>query len=262
MDLVGKPLLDKPHQDHPTLEDTVTDERLHLTGKVALITGAARGQGAAAVELFHELGATVIATDVVDGADVVAGLDRAEFQQLDISVEQDWQRVIDHVIDTHGRLDVLLNNAAIHEPADFLSYPLDKMRRMVDINLFGPILGMRAAAAVMGEGGSIINVSSNDGMRGRPGNLPYSVSKFGVRGASRSAAWDLAGRGIRVNCIMPGAIDTEMLHGATAGVNLNFIPLRRLGRADEVAPVAAFLASDLAGYITGAEISVDGGLLA
>ncbi|MGJ3507996.1 SDR family NAD(P)-dependent oxidoreductase [Enemella sp. A6] len=240
----------------------MTDQTLNLNGKVALITGAARGQGAAAVKLFHDLGATVIGTDVTDGSEVVAGLDRAEFQALDISDEDAWQRVVEYVVTTHGRLDVLLNNAAIHEPADFFAYPMSDMRRMIDINLFGPILGMRAAAAVMGEGASIINVSSNDGMRGRPGNLPYSVSKFGVRGASRSAAWDLAGKGIRVNCIMPGAIDTEMLHGATAQVNLNFIPMRRLGHANEVAPMAAFLASDLAGYITGAEISVDGGLLA
>lgn len=233
-----------------------------LDDRVVLITGAARGQGAAEAELMAELGARVIACDVLDaeGETLAERLgDAVRYHRLDVTESQDWISVVDDVVAEHGRVDVLINNAGAYRRAPLADWTAEQIRNMLDVNLVGPILGMQTVSPVMPDGGVIVNVASTSAMRRFGGSLPYASSKWGLRGASRSAAIELAPR-IRVNCVVPGAVDTPMIDADS--LDLTHLPIPRAARPEEIARIVAFLAADAAGYCTGAEFVVDGGATA
>ncbi|MGH8991443.1 MAG: glucose 1-dehydrogenase [Acidimicrobiia bacterium] len=241
-----------------------------LDGKVALITGGARGQGEAEARLFVELGARVAVADILEdeGRAVAADLgDEAMFVPLDVTSEAAWEKAVGSVTERFGGLQVLINNAGIVSFAPLLGTTLEDYRRVIDVNQVGVFLGMRAAAPAMRAGGSIINISSIDGLVGMPFLTAYVASKFAVRGMTKCAAIELAGLGIRVNSIHPGAVDTPMVAdmlGAAGALDMFLpkIPLGRLAESADVAHLAAFLASDESSYCTGSEFVVDGGLTA
>jgi 3alpha(or 20beta)-hydroxysteroid dehydrogenase len=226
-----------------------------LAGKVAIVTGAARGQGRAEAELFAAEGAAVVAADLADVSDL-------DGVHLDVSSAESWAAAVATVVERHGRVDVLVNNAAIYPRGGIETTSEAEFREVLDINLVGPFLGMQAVLPYMGEGSSIVNISSLNGVAGSVDHVGYTSSKFGVRGLTRAAALDLAPKGIRVNAILPGVIDTPMIASAIAGFEEhigNGIPMRRMGQPHDVASAALFLASDDAAWITGTDLIVDGG---
>jgi 3alpha(or 20beta)-hydroxysteroid dehydrogenase len=229
-----------------------------LAGKVALITGAARGQGRAEAELFATEGAAVVAADVLDVSDL-------DGVHLDVTSAESWAAAVVVAVERHGQVDVLVNNAGIYPRGAIDTVTEAEYRRVLDVNLIGPFLGIQAVLPHMGRGGSIINVSSLNGLAASPETPAYTSSKFGLRGLTRATALDLAPRGIRVNAILPGVIDTPMIASAIAGHEEligNGVPLRRMGRPDDIARAALFLASDDAEWITGTDLTVDGGHIA
>lgn len=247
--------------------------RGRLEGKVALVTGAARGQGAAEARRFVAEGARVVLTDVLDdeGRALAAELgERALYRRLDVTDETEWQVAVGATVDRFGRLDVLVNNAGIGVVSPLDTIDLDLHRRLVDVNLHGVFLGMRAVKPAMQRGGrgSIVNVSSIDGLVGVANMTSYSASKFAVTGMTRSAALELGPHGIRVNSIHPGVIDSPMVREAPAAVQerlarlLERQAIPRMGTPEEVAALALFLASDEASYVTGAQFVIDGGHIA
>jgi 3alpha(or 20beta)-hydroxysteroid dehydrogenase len=240
-----------------------------LDGKVALITGAARGQGKAEATRFAQEGAAVLVADILedDAREVADGLGGAAAHvALDVCCESSWTAAIDAAYTRFGGLDVLVNNAGVLHFSPIVDTSLEDYRRVIDVNQVGVFLGMRAAAERMRDGGSIINVSSIDGLVGMPGLVAYCASKFAVRGMTKVAALEFAARGIRVNSIHPGIIDTPMIDHpevqAVLGTILADVPLRRAADPNEVAELALYLASDASSYSTGAEFVVDGGLTA
>ena len=242
-----------------------------LEGKTALITGGARGQGAAEARLFAEEGANVVLTDVLDeDGERTADAIGADYLHHDVTSEAEWAAAVAHAVALHGGIDVLINNAGIYAQTTLVGSELEEYRRVIEVNQIGVYLGMREVAPVMIErgGGSIINISSVGGMRGGGGGFAYTASKWAVRGMTKSAAVRLGPHGIRVNSIHPGLIDTPML-GDTRMANpdtlkqmLGQIPLGRIAQPGEVAKLALFLASDDSAYSTGSEFLVDGGLMA
>ncbi len=250
-----------------------TAEAGRLDGKVALITGGARGQGAAEARLFVAEGARVVIGDVLDddGEGLAKELgDRVRYVHHDVTNEDAWLAVVETTTSTFGRLDVLVNNAGVFSVAPLTRTSLDEYMRVVNINQVGTFLGMRAVCDTMREqgGGSIVNISSAAGLRGSPGTVAYTASKFAVRGMTKVAAIELARFGIRVNSVHPGMIDTEMIahlrprDDDAAAAQLAGIPAGRSASADEVAMLVLFLASDESRYSTGAEFVIDGGLTA
>ncbi len=234
-----------------------------LTDKVVLITGAARGQGAAEAELLSEMGARIIACDVLDddGNALAQRLGAAvSYLRLDVTDAAAWASVITAVTADFGRIDVLVNNAGIYRKAPLADWSADQIRDVLDVNLVGPILGMQAVSPVMPSGSAIVNVASIAALRGFAEVLPYSSSKWGLRGATRSAARELAPLGIRVNCVCPGAVDTPMIDADS--LDLSHLPMPRAAQAMEIAHMVAFLAGDGSSYCTGAEFVVDGGATA
>jgi 3alpha(or 20beta)-hydroxysteroid dehydrogenase len=240
-----------------------------MDGMVALISGGAKGQGEAEARLFVAEGASVVIGDLLDdqGAKVVADLgDRAAYCHLDVTQPEDWEQAVAAVKDRFGRLDVLINNAGIVRLGMMLDVTLEEFRQVVDTNQIGCWLGMKTAAPLMAEtgGGSIINISSMNGIMPGPGAMSYIASKFAIRGMTKAAALELAPLGIRVNSIHPGAIDTDMAHAALGdpeGNPVGFLPIPRMGRPEEVAKMARFLATDDSSYSTGSEFIIDGGWL-
>ena len=242
-----------------------------LEGKTALITGGARGQGAAEAALFAEEGANVVLTDVLDEegertADIVGGT----FLHHDVTSVEEWAAVVARAVELHGGVDVLINNAGIYADSSIVGGDADEYRRVIEVNQVGVYLGMREVAPVMIErgGGSIVNISSGAGMRAGSSGFAYGASKWAVRGMTKSAAVRLGRHGIRVNSIHPGFVETVML-GQTRIVqrgNLDAaverIPLGRIGQPEEIARLALFLASDESAYSTGSEFIADGGSLA
>jgi 3alpha(or 20beta)-hydroxysteroid dehydrogenase len=243
-----------------------------LAGKVALITGAAKGQGEAEAELFVAEGASVVVTDVDDVGGVVARLgNQAHGAVLDVVDESQWARAVATTVDRFGRLDILINNAGIGiPPRPLTDETIEDHRRILAINSDGVYLGTRAVTAVMSEqgSGSIVNISSIDGLVGVAGMMSYSASKFAVTGMTRVAALELGSRGIRVNSIHPGVISTPMVDDAPAAVKaklqtiLDRQPIARMGTPKEVAYLALYLASDESSYCTGSQFTIDGGHLA
>lgn len=240
-----------------------------IAGKIALITGGARGQGRQEAERFAAEGATVYITDVLDDVGAAAADelgDAVTFLHHDVTRENDWNAVIAGIIEQHGRIDILVNNAGIFSMTPALDTSIEAWDQMVSINQTGVFLGIRDVGRVMCEqgAGSIINISSIAGLAGVGGAHAYAATKWAVRGMSKSAALEFAAHGVRVNSVHPGIIDTDMLRGF--GGNLErvtaAIPMNRTASADEVANVVLFLASEEASYCSGHEFVVDGAMKA
>ena len=244
-----------------------------LEGRVALITGSARGQGEAEARRFTAEGAKVAITDLRDvlGEQLAAELGPDTFyQQLDVTREDDWDAAVAATVERFGTLDILVNNAGIGAFGTLEGLDLKTHHEMIDINLHGVYLGMRAAkAALVATGnGAIVNISSIDGIVGVLGMTSYSGSKFAVTGMTRSAAIELGPLGVRVNSIHPGVINSPMVQEAPPETRarldrlMDMQPIKRMGEPHEIASLALFLASDEASYITGAQLVIDGGHLA
>ena len=244
--------------------------RRRLEGKVALITGGSGGQGTADAQLFAAEGATVILADIVLGpATAVAketerGGGRVAVLELDVTSEAGWTRVVARIRRTFGALHVLVNNAGVVSRSGIMDTSRSDWSRVLDVNLTGPLLGMRACAPLMRDsgGGSIVNISSTAGLVGHSG-VAYVGSKWGLRGITKTAALEFLDWGIRANSVHPSQVsDTRITDGAPPGhpeANARVIPYGRLARPDEVAQAVLFLASDESSYITGSEIVVDCG---
>jgi len=226
-----------------------------LAGKVALISGGARGMGATEAELFVSEGASVVITDVreTEGTETAKRISpdgsHCVFMRHDVTNELDWDIVVSKTVQTFGRLDILINNAGIFEAGSTIDTKLDDFKRTTEINQYGVFLGMKSVAEVMmkQKSGSIINLSSIAGLAGAPGFIAYAASKWAVRGMTRSAAKEFAPFGIRVNSIHPGLINTLMLktiddlgEGVREMVD-STIPWGREGEAIEIARMALFL---------------------
>jgi len=236
-----------------------------LDGKVAIISGAARGQGAAEARLFAAEGAKVVLGDVLDdeGAAVAADIgDAALYAHLDVTDEAQWAAAVKASEEAFGPVSVLVNNAGILHFQSLHKTTLEDFERVMRVNVTGVFLGMKAVTASMVDagGGSIVNVSSTAGLQGLPYLGAYVASKWAVRGLSKTAAIDLGQKGIRVNSVHPGGIDTPMVAGTSGDAPFyKRLPVSRMGSPDEVAAAVLFLASDEASYIAGAELAIDGG---
>jgi 3alpha(or 20beta)-hydroxysteroid dehydrogenase len=243
-----------------------------LDGKVALISGGARGQGAEEGRLFAAEGATVVLADILDelGTQTAAIIEGASYVHLDVRSEDEWNAVVGGIVEQHGRLDIMVNNAAIDLERSLVETSLDEWNQVLAVNQTGVFLGSRTAARAMiaaGHGGSIINISSVAGIEGLKLHTAYGATKWALRGMTRTAAQELGKFGIRVNSVHPGIIETEFTaelksfkDPATRAKMERGIALRRYGRTDDVAKLVLFLASDEAGYCTGQEYLVDGGI--
>jgi 3alpha(or 20beta)-hydroxysteroid dehydrogenase len=236
-----------------------------LEGTVALITGAARGQGEAEARLFAAEGASVVLGDVLDGEGRAVAKDigdAAVYTHLDVTDEEQWQAAVELAEDRFGPIGVLVNNAGILGFDAIDKMDVDTFRKVLDVNAVGTFLGMKSVVSslVRNGGGAIVNISSTAGLMGQAYLSAYVASKWAVRGMTKSAAAELGRKGIRVNSVHPGGIDTEMIAGTdTSAPYYRRLPISRVGSVDEVARVVLFLASDESSYMTGAELAVDGG---
>ena len=241
-----------------------------LDGKVAIVTGGARGQGEAEVRLFAGEGARVVISDVLvdEGEALAAELgDQVAFQRHDVSSEEEWEAAVTATIDRFGEVHVLVNNAGIAHTGRITDHSVADYERLVAVNQLGVFLGIRSVIAPMsaGGGGSIVNISSGAGIRATKYMIGYAATKYAVTGMTASAALELARHQIRVNSIHPGVIETPMLAINTDEVTRAMVkatPMRRMGAPSEIAQVALFLASDESSYMTGAHLPVDGGVTA
>ena len=243
-----------------------------LAGKVAIVTGAARGQGEAHVRRFVAEGAEVVATDVLkdEGEALASELgDGVVFVTHDVADEAQWAAVVERAESAFGGIDVLVNNAGIARMAPLVDMSTDDYLDVIKVNQVGVFFGMRAVAPAMQRrgGGSIVNISSVDGMAGMANVIGYVASKFAVRGMTKTAAVELGSLGIRVNSVHPGGVDTPMIRPAgfeEVDYDAMFarLPIPRCGTPEDIASLVLFLASDESSYITGSEHVIDGGLLA
>jgi 3alpha(or 20beta)-hydroxysteroid dehydrogenase len=241
-----------------------------LDGKVAIITGAARGMGASHARTFIREGASVVLTDRLgeEGRALAAELgDRAAFVEGDVTSAQSWQEVVAAADKRFGPPTVLVNNAGILLLHGLDDVTVEDYRKVVEINQIGVLLGMKAVLPSMRTAGvgSIINIASTMSVRGSLGIFAYGASKWAVRGMTKSAALELAEQNIRVNAVHPSEIATPMIDEmAAAGspIDPNILPVKRFGRPEEVSAVVLFLASDESSFVTGADYAVDGGFLA
>jgi 3alpha(or 20beta)-hydroxysteroid dehydrogenase len=239
-----------------------------LEGKIAIVTGAAQGMGAAHAAKLAEHGARVLLTDVLDGegqrqADALGSA--ARFAHLDVTSPGDWQTVLGIVTDALGPPNVLVNNAGVHsvtkDPITQLSS--EEFKQTIDVNLYGTFLGLKIVGGAMvshRQGGSIINVSSVGGLHGATGGAAYISSKWAVRGLSKTAAVEFGAAGVRVNTIFPGLIDTPMIADVLPEITKRgYGALGRIGQPEEIAALVVYLASDESSFSTGAEFVADGG---
>lgn len=241
-----------------------------LDGKIAIVTGGARGMGAATSRRFVAEGAKVAIADVLEDAGRALAEelgDAARFWKLDVTSEDEWARVVAEVEEAFGGIDVLVNNAGVLLFKGLLDTTKADYERVLGVNLVGEFLGIKAVAPRMiARGrGSIVNVSSVDGMKGANSLVAYASSKWGVRGLTKVAAMELAHKGVRVNSVHPGGVDTIMSnHDGRARNELDKsyanVPMQRIGGPEEVAAASLFLASDDSSYMNGAELVVDGGM--
>ena len=249
-----------------------------LEGKVILITGGSTGIGRATALVVAREGATVVVADVQDaeGAETVrlvqAAGDAAEYHHVDVGDETAVNALLDGIDARHGGLDGAFNNAGIEGPTKkILDYPLDQWERVQRVNLDGVFLCMKAEVALMvkkGRAGSIVSTASAAGLIGIPGACSYNASKHAVVGLTKTVALEYAGRGIRVNAVCPGFIETPMLNRVTdASVKIreqmiNTVPMKRVAQPSEIGEAVAWLLSDRASYVTGVALPVDGGWVA
>lgn len=236
-----------------------------LAGKVALITGGARGLGEAMVRAMVAQGAKVVFSDVLDaeGTALAAELgDSVAYMNLDVTNREQWKDVVDFTVKKFGKLNVLVNNAGIVNFGALEDYSYENWDRVIAVNLTGVFNGMKACVAELKKAApsSIINISSTAGLHGYTALAGYNASKYGVRGMTKAVALDLGAAGVRCNSIHPGAVLTPM----TAGLELpqKHVAMRRIGQPIEIANMAVFLASDESSYSTGAEFIADGGEVA
>ena len=245
----------------------MTEEK--FAEKVVIVTGAARGQGASEAACFIEEGATVYLADLLDseGQAVADRLgERATYVHHDVSDPASWLRLEERLADEEGGADILINNAGVNGLGMFMDLTLDQFLSVINVNQMGCFLGMQTAVRLMRErgGGSIVNISSINGLSGGRGAMAYVASKFAIHGMTLSAAIELGDQNIRVNSVHPGAIDTQMAQEGLKSIETDpftVLPLGRIGRPVEVAKAVLFLASDDASYCTGSAFVVDGGWL-
>ena len=240
-----------------------------LQGKVAIVTGGARGMGAATSRLFVAEGAKVAISDLLDeaGAALAAELGQAaRFYRHDVSSEADWSGLVSAVEADLGPVDVLVNNAGILLFKTLLETTREEYEKVLGVNLVGEFLGIKAVGpGMVARGkGAIVNISSVDGLRGANSLALYSSSKWAVRGLTKTAALEFGPLGVRVNSVHPGGVNTAMgnpqgLEGAAKNAGYERVPLQRIGEPEEIAAASLFLCSDEASYIAGAELAVDGG---
>ncbi|HIN35056.1 MAG TPA: glucose 1-dehydrogenase [Dehalococcoidia bacterium] len=248
---------------------------MRLKGKVALITGAARGQGAAEARLFAQEGAKVILADVTDQEGIAVAAEIAEaggdaiYVHLDVANEDEWYAAIQSGVAAFGKLDILVNNAGIWRRGHVMETSSEQWDDIMDVNAKGVFLGTKAAIPEMRKagGGSIVNISSTAGLVGSKTSAAYSASKGAVRIFSKSTAVQYASEGIRANSIHPGPIDTDMGDQVWPDVtsreaSISRTALARIGTANDIAYGALYLASDESSFVTGSELVIDGGVTA
>ncbi len=254
----------------PTLPTSSSAQR-ELDGRVAIVTGAAGGIGRAMARRMAQAGASVVLTDrdAEGGAQVAAALAaeglRARFVRADVTQEDDVRALVDAAVAAHGRLDILANNAGIKgTEAPLTSIDAGEFAQVLAVNLTGTFLAMKHGIAAMlaGGGGAVVNNASIFGLVGFANHAAYAASKGGVVQLTRAAALEFATRNVRVNCLCPGFVDTDMVSRTALAFAKVLVPQGRLGTVDEIAEVALFLASERAAYITGAAFAVDGGFTA
>jgi 3alpha(or 20beta)-hydroxysteroid dehydrogenase len=238
-----------------------------LQGAVVLITGAARGQGAADAQLFVREGASVVLVDVLadEGEALARELgEQAEFVAMDIRDEHAWKTAVEATLARFGRLTALVNNAGIMWKRPLLEETVEGLDEILAVNLRGAFLGVRTCAPAIAStgGGAIVNVSSTAGMVGYSGRAAYAMSKWGIRGLTRVAAIELAPLGIRVNALLPGGVNTSMATSPDDAAHWASLPAGRIGQVEELAEAALFLISPDCSYMTGTDLVVDGGALA
>jgi len=245
-----------------------------LDGKVALITGAARGIGAGTARVFASEGARVILGDLRDplGKEVAESIgEAAQYVHHDVREEESWKNFVAVALEAHGRVDSLVNNAGIMHVSSIVETQVEDLLAVLQTNLVGVFLGMKhaAPAIIQSGGGAIVNISSSQGLEGAPQLGCYVASKFAVTGMTQTAALELGKQGVRINSIHPAGIDTPMGDGSMdefADVDTDAFfastPAGRMGRPEEIGSMAAYLASDEARYIHGAQFAVDGGQMA
>ena len=248
---------------------------MRLEGKVALITGAARGQGAAEARLFAQEGAKVIVADVSDPEGIAVAAEIAEaggdaiYVHLDVTDESEWEAAVQSAITSFGKLDILVNNAGIWRRGHVMETSSEQWDAIMDVNAKGVFLGTKAVIPQMRKagGGSIVNISSTAGLVGSKTSSAYSASKGAVRIFSKSTAIQYASEGIRANSIHPGPIDTDMgdqvwPDPTSREASISRTALSRIGTAQDIAYGALYLASDESSFVTGSELVIDGGVTA
>lgn len=241
-----------------------------LDGRVAIVTGGARGMGASHVRGLMREGAQVVFGDVLEaeGRQLAAELgEGCRFLLHDATSEEGWSAIVDLAVTTFGRVDILVNNAGILGVASLGSMSVEEFRRIIDVNLVSQWLGVKYVSAVMGRGGSIVNISSLNGLIGGKNTSAYTASKFGVTGLTKAAALELGPQGIRVNSVHPAGVATAMLGKEETEVEtpdgpMSTIPIPRLATVGEVTEMVLFLAGDGSSYSTGSAFVIDGGMSA
>lgn len=242
---------------------------MRMKGKVAVVTGGARGMGAATCRLMAREGASVVIADVLEQEGIalageLGGI--AVFHRLDVTNEADWATLVSDTMTRHGRIDALVNNAAVVTFGPIVELEAETIDRVLAINIKGAMLGMKHVGKVMADArrGAIVNISSVDGLRGSNSLSLYSSTKWAVRGMTKSAAMEFGPVGVRVNSVHPGGVNTPMgnpqgLSGDALNRDYTRVPMQRIGEPEEIAAASLFLCSDEASYVNGAELSVDGG---